>query len=174
MQTLELCCPRNFARRAVIALLFFATALFAQAPQGEIHLQVKDPSGAPMEATGKLESLGAGVARDFQTDPQGIVVLGSLPFSRYRLQVSKSGFTTQSITINLESATPVTRAVSMEIGAQAGKVDVISETPLAGTELQINQIAAPVQTATAADIQNSGALDLADFMNRKLNGVFIN
>ena len=51
---------------------------------------------------------------------------------------------------------------------------MVSETPLAGTDLQINQIAAPVQTATAADIENSGALDLADFMNRQLNGVFIN
>jgi outer membrane receptor protein involved in Fe transport len=174
MQTLELCCPRNFARRAVIALLLFATALFAQAPQGEIHLQVKDPSGAPMEATGKLESLGAGVARDFQTDQQGMAVLGSLPFGRYQLQISKSGFTTQSIRVNVQSNAAITRVVSMEIGAQSAAVDVVSETPLAGSDLRINQIAAPVQTATAADIENSGALDLADFMNRQLNGVFVN
>ncbi len=53
-------------------------------------------------------------------------------------------------------------------------MDVVSQTPLAGTDLEINQIAAPVQTATAADIENVGALDLADFMNRRLNGVFIN
>ncbi len=92
-----------------------------------------------------------------------MVVLGSLPFGRYRLQVSKSGFTTQSVTIDVQSATPVTRTISMELGAQAAKVDVVSETPLAGTDLQINQIAAPVQTATAADIENSGALDLSRF-----------
>src|ERR1700735_2637888 len=62
----------------------------------------------------------------------------------------------------------------MQICSQSGKVDVVSETPLAGTDLEINQIAAPVQTATAVDIENSGALDLSDFMNRQLNGVFIN
>ena len=47
-------------------------------------------------------------------------------------------------------------------------------TPLAGTDLAVDQIARPVQTATAADIENSGALDLADFMNRRLNGVYLN
>src|SRR6202042_3319657 len=60
------------------------------------------------------------------------------------------------------------------LGSQASKVDVVSATPLEGTDLSINQIAGPVQTATAADVAKSGALDLADFMNRRLNGVFIN
>ena len=155
MQTLD---PRRsgaIAHRLFAAFLFFLSALFAQAPQGEIHLQVKDPSGAPMEAAGKLENLGAGIARDFQTDPQGMVVLGNLPFARYRVQISKSGFTTQSITVNVQSTAAITRVVSMEIGAVAATVDVVSETPLAGTDLQINQIAAPVQTATAADIETS-------------------
>jgi outer membrane receptor protein involved in Fe transport len=155
-------------------LLFAALALLAQSPQGEIRLQVKDPSGAPMQASGKLENVAGGLARDFQTDSQGAVVLGNLPFGRYRLLLSKSGFTTQSVTINVQSAAPIARTISMEIGTQASKLDVVSETPLAGTDLQINQIAAPVQTATAADIENSGALDLADFMNRGLNGVYVN
>jgi outer membrane receptor protein involved in Fe transport len=174
MQTLELAGPRSFTRRLFMALLLFSTALMAQAPQGEIRLQVKDPSGAPMEASGRLQSVGGGVARDFQSDAQGNVVLGNLPFGRYRVQISKAGFATQSLAIDVPSAAPVVRAVSMEIGAQAGKVDVISVTPLAGTELQINQIAAPVQTVTAVDIENGGTLNLSDFMNRRLNGVFVN
>ena len=37
-----------------------------------------------------------------------------------------------------------------------------------------DQIPAPVQTATDADIENSGALDLSDFLNRRLNGVHVN
>ncbi|MGD0135388.1 MAG: carboxypeptidase-like regulatory domain-containing protein, partial [Bryobacteraceae bacterium] len=121
-----------------------------------------------------MESTTGGAARDFQTDAQGGIVLPNLPLGRYRLRVSKSGFTAQSVVIDVDSATPVARNISMEIGAQAAKVDVVSETPLAGSDLQINQIAAPVQTASASDIDNSGALDLGDFMNRKLNGVFIN
>src|SRR5262245_44355382 len=53
-------------------------------------------------------------------------------------------------------------------------VTVIGTTPLAGVELQPNQFPAPVQTATAADVQNSGALDIADFLNRRANGVHLN
>lgn len=103
-----------------------------------------------------------------------MVVLGGLPFGQYRVQISKSGFTTQSITVNVQSAAAISRVVNMQIGAQAASVNVVSETPLVGTDLNIDQIAAPVQTAMAADIENSGALDLADFMNRQLNGVYIN
>src|ERR1700723_1111880 len=100
MQSLEL--------RRVAALVLVTATLWGQAPQGEIRLQVKDPSGAPMQASGRLESTPGGVARDFQTDPQGNIVLGNLPFGQYRLQVSKSGFTTQTVAIDVQSATPVT------------------------------------------------------------------
>ncbi len=31
-----------------------------------------------------------------------------------------------------------------------------------------------IQTASAKDIENSGAIDLSDFMNRNLNGVYVN
>lgn len=127
-----------------------------------------------MQATGRIESLRAGVARDFQSDAQGKVTLPNLPWGRYRVQVSKSGFTTQTMTINVQSATAITRVINMEIGAQTANVNVVSQTPLVGSDLTRNQIAAPVQTATAADIENSGAVELGDFLNRQLNGVFVN
>jgi len=53
-------------------------------------------------------------------------------------------------------------------------VTVVGITPLAGVELPPNQIPAPVQTATSRDIERSGALDVADFMNLRLNGVHVN
>ena len=31
-----------------------------------------------------------------------------------------------------------------------------------------------VQTATAKDIEDSGAIDLSDFMNRRMTGVYVN
>jgi outer membrane receptor protein involved in Fe transport len=54
------------------------------------------------------------------------------------------------------------------------KVDVIETTPLPGLDLKLEQIPAPVQVAVSADIDASGALDLSDFLNRRLNGVFVN
>src|SRR5208337_1796717 len=56
----------------------------------------------------------------------------------------------------------------------ASTVTVIGATPLPGVDLPLDEIPAPVQTATQADMGKSGSLDLSDFMNRRLNGVYMN
>ena len=53
-------------------------------------------------------------------------------------------------------------------------VDVIGTTPLPGVGLPLEQIPAPVQSATSTDIDRSNALELTDFMNRRLGSVYIN
>jgi outer membrane receptor protein involved in Fe transport len=53
-------------------------------------------------------------------------------------------------------------------------VEVIATTPLPGVDLLLTEIPAPVQTAIDRDIEESGALDLADFLTRRLNGVHVN
>jgi len=57
---------------------------------------------------------------------------------------------------------------------EAPRVDVISTTPLPSLGTAREEIAAPVQTATAEDMKRSQSLDLTDFMNRNLGGVHIN
>ncbi|MBU3694849.1 MAG: TonB-dependent receptor [Rhodocyclaceae bacterium] len=57
---------------------------------------------------------------------------------------------------------------------EAPRVDVISTTPLPTLGTAREEIAAPVQTATAKDLERSQAFDLTDFMNRNLAGVHIN
>ena len=52
-------------------------------------------------------------------------------------------------------------------------IDVIGTTPL-GASLDADRVAGNVQTATAAQIREQGALDLADFMKRNLGSVFVN
>lgn len=53
-------------------------------------------------------------------------------------------------------------------------VDVIGSTPLPGIGQPRNEIAAPVQSARSRDIERSGALELGDFMNRRLGSVHVN
>ncbi len=53
-------------------------------------------------------------------------------------------------------------------------VTVTGTTQLPGIEVPIMTIPAPVQTGTARDIEASGAADIADFLNRRMNGVFVN
>lgn len=157
-----------------LVLLGTAAMVWAQQPAGEVRIQVKDPSGAVVETLGTLRNLSSGVDTNFQTDARGVHDFANLPYGRYRIQISKSGFLTQSIEIEVRGGTPVSRTITLALENTRTKVDVVATTPLAGTDLAINQIAGPVQTATAADVRNSGALELGDFMNRHLNGVFVN
>ncbi len=53
-------------------------------------------------------------------------------------------------------------------------VEVVGTTPLPGIGQPLSEMAAPVQTATHRDIAASGALELGDFMNRRLGSVHVN
>jgi outer membrane receptor protein involved in Fe transport len=57
---------------------------------------------------------------------------------------------------------------------EASQTVVITATPLAGSEVDRKAIPAPVQTATARDIEDSHALDLTAYMNRRLGSVYVN
>jgi outer membrane receptor protein involved in Fe transport len=54
------------------------------------------------------------------------------------------------------------------------KTEVIETTPLPGVDLPLEAIPAPAQTALSADIVNSGSLEVADFLNRRMTSVFVN
>jgi len=171
-----------------IRLLFLALVLLAigtpaqaqssgNAPRqltGELRLEVKDPSGKAIEASGKLDNLLTGVSRSFQTDAQGKHAFEILSYGRYRLEVSKDGFATQSVLIDVQSATLITRIVTLALSTLAFNMDVIATTPLPGVDRDPNEIPSPVQAATWRDIEQSGALELSDFLNRRLSGVHIN
>jgi outer membrane receptor protein involved in Fe transport len=155
-------------------ILSATVALQAQRPTGEIRLVVKDPSGAAMQASGSLRNPATGIARAFQTDARGAYAFENLPYGRYRLEVVKNGFTPESSLIDVQSATPISRTIQMVLASQASEIDVVAPTALPGTDLALDDIPAPVQTGSARDIEQSGSLDLADLLNRRLNSVHIN
>src|SRR3989442_1609065 len=53
-------------------------------------------------------------------------------------------------------------------------VEVLGTMPLPGVDLMLDDVPAPVRSVTAGEIEKSGALDLADFLNRRLAGVHVN
>jgi outer membrane receptor protein involved in Fe transport len=157
-----------------IALWGSTNAVARQVISGEIRLQVVDPSGAGMEASGKLLGPSPGMERVFQTDAQGTATFNNLPYGAYRIEISKEAFAMQSVRIDIESPTPVSRTVTMQLGTATATVDVVATTPLVGSDLSLKQIPAPVQSATQEDLNNSGALDLSQLLNQRLSGVNIN
>ena len=170
------------ARRLLLLTVFLSLSIAAQARPGarttqsfgELRLEVKDPSGKALEAAGKLDNLATGVSNGFQTDSQGKRTFEGLAYGRYRLEVSREGFATQSMLINVQSNETVTRAVILALSSLAYKSDVIATTPLPGVDLEPNEVPTPVQAATKRDIEMSGAINLSDFLNRRLSGVFVN
>src|SRR5712671_54986 len=64
-------------------------------------------------------------------------------------------------------------AAKSPVEATGTSVDVVGTLPLPGMGLSRAEIPAPVQVGTSKDIQDSGALDLSDFLNRRLTDVHI-
>jgi outer membrane receptor protein involved in Fe transport len=159
----------------ILGISLAAVCLWGQTPTGEIRVEVRDPSGAPMEASGQLKNVATGADRAFRTDAQGAYIFEDVPSGAYRLTVSRDGFATQTIPVDVKTGKTVERTVKMALGhAPQTQVDVVETMPLPGVDLSAEQIAAPVQMASQADIEKSGALDLPDFMSRRLNGVYLN
>ena len=166
----------------VSALLVFAFAVsaYCQAPVpagsggGALRLEVVDPAGKAVEAAGRLMELATGVERRFRTDAAGRASVEALAPGRYRLEVRAEGFASQSALIEVNSTTPLVRRVGLTVGALAFAVDVVSATPLAGSDLDAREVAAPVQAAQQRDLDASNALDLSEFLSRRLRGVHLN
>ena len=124
--------------RAVRPALFVAVAglslapFQAQAQTGGIRIEVKDPSGAVMEASGKVENIASGVSRTFRTDPKTPYEMSGLPFGVYKLEVSQAGFRTQTEVVEVDSAGPVEKTISLAIGTGAFQLNVVGVTPLGG------------------------------------------
>jgi outer membrane receptor protein involved in Fe transport len=160
--------------RASILLMWLTVFLHGQSPTGELRIEVDDQSGAGMKVSGKLENSAAGFHRNFQTDNRGRFVLSNLPAGTYVLQVTKAGFAPQSVSVEVQAGAPVERSLTMTLAGASFEMNVAAATPLTGTDLPLDQIPAPVQTATGRDLESSGAPDFSSFLNRRAGSVNIN
>ncbi|MEA1146309.1 carboxypeptidase-like regulatory domain-containing protein, partial [Klebsiella pneumoniae] len=74
---------------------------------GEIRLIVTDPSGAPVEVSGRLDHVASGNSKRFRTSSQGRATLGGLPFGKYHLEIGKSGFAREIVDLDVTSTSPL-------------------------------------------------------------------
>ena len=144
----------------------------AQVPTGEIRLEVKDPTNAAVQASGQLR--GSKQDRQFEPMPRALQKSHLFPTAVIGWISPKIGFATQIIELEVTSATPVSKVITLALARSRSTIDVVDTTPLPGVDLTLDQIAAPVQSITQLDLARSGALDLSDLLNRRLNGVHMN
>jgi outer membrane receptor protein involved in Fe transport len=80
--------------------------------------------------------------------------------------------------VSAQSTSDASQKPSQQPTAQpqtfATTVTVVETAPLPGVDVPIEKVPAPVQTATADEIERSKALDLSSFLTRRFNAVFAN
>lgn len=139
---------------------------------GEINLQINDPSGAALQASGSL--IGPHTRRQFVTGTTGKVSLSNLAFGKYQIYISSTGFASQTLSVEVNSVSPVTRTVALPLQTTTTNITVYSATPIGQVSQPRNQIPFPVQGLTDRNLETSNALDLADLMNKRLASVYVN
>lgn len=154
-------------------LAAFSAIAAAQTPAAPVRVEVRDTTGAPLEAAVRLVPA-QGAAREGRADAQGSATFDAVPYGAYRVEVRQKGFAEQTAPLDIRGAAPVVLRVTLELRASRFSVDVVGSTPLGAEDQPLEQIPAPVVRLKRDDLDESGAAAAPDLLNRRLNGVHIN
>jgi TonB-dependent receptor-like protein/carboxypeptidase family protein len=113
----------------LFALLWMA-AQFGQGNTGELRLTVTDPAGLPVQSAVELVSDANQLRQSLETDPEGTLVAKRLPFGRYRVEVSRTGFTTSAGLVDLQSVLPTEYHVTLSLAPLQAQVTVAPDATL--------------------------------------------
>ena len=102
----------------------------AQRISGELRLQVTDATGAGLHATGRIIGRTAGVDRTFETDEAGRSIVRALPPGRYELTIRSEGFSSKTISIEIQSQLPLEQRISLDVVPLSTTIEVKDETLL--------------------------------------------
>jgi hypothetical protein len=116
--------------RIIGALFFawvFALPAVAQRDRGELQIEVHDPQGATLSASGELISEGNQVHLNFVVGDDGRYAAQDLAFGVYRLSVSRSGFVPTVQRVEIRSMVP--QHLSLTLGLKPVETQLqVSET----------------------------------------------
>src|SRR5438132_4699541 len=121
--------------RAAVVLLLATIPSLAELPTATILSVVKDSSGAVIPGTSlTITNIDTSLTRTGRSAEDGSYRFPALPVGRYRLEVTKEGFSALARTgITLEVAQEAAIDVVLEVGSPAQTVTVAEEVPLVQT-----------------------------------------
>lgn len=106
---------------------FLALPAAAQRDRGELQIEVRDPQGAVLSASGELVSEGNQFHLDFTVGDDGRYAAQDLAFGVYRVSVSHSGFVPAVQLVDIRSIVP--QHLSLTLGLKPVETQVqVSET----------------------------------------------
>ena len=160
--------------RIIATLLVCAMSLsfvWAQSQNtSQIQGTVQDASGAPVPgAQVKATQTDTGVSREVTSGSDGVYVLSNLPIGPYRLEVTKSGFSTYVQTgIVLQVATNPTVDIALKVGAVNEQVQVDANAAL--VETQATGVGNVMETQRIVELPLNGrvATDLIQYTGAAL------
>ena len=146
-----------------LSLILCAAPLLAQTEAGELRVTVTDPTGLPLTAAVELTSEVNQFKKTYQCGPGGKSPR-RLPFGLYRLQVRREGFTPLSQIIDIHSAVPSERLVTLGIASiETTMVVSDAQTLLDPSRIaSINHIGADALADRPASLPGRSVIDLVN------------
>ena len=113
--------------------LSLALPVFGQANQGELQLNVFDPSGATAKASVRIVSEANQYAATLTTDADGRLVAQHLPFGHYSVEIHQPGFDAVSEPVDISSAIPARHTIQLKLSSIQQSVVVNTDDTLLNT-----------------------------------------
>jgi len=146
------------------AVLVVALGQFAGSNTGELRLTVSDPSGLPLECSVELVSEATAVRQDLRTGADGRLAAKRLPFGTYRLAVLRDGFAPFAELIDIRTALPIERHVTLVLAAVQTQVTVSADDTLVDVRqtAPVRRIGADALQERASALPGRGIVDLVN------------
>ncbi len=147
----------------LVLVLLAAIPLWSQTNKGSISGTISDQSGAVLPgATVTIINLGTGHKIVMQTSDRGAYSALSLDPVEYRIEVEAPGFKKATMDrVKVDTATPVTANLTMQIGARADVIQVTATVPMVNAESGTVAQTISERQITDVPLNNRSALDLA-------------
>jgi hypothetical protein len=133
----------------VACVWLFALPAAAQRDRGELQIEVHDPQGAVLSASGELVSQGNQFHLDFTVGDDGRYAAQDLAFGVYRVSVSHSGFVPSVQLVEIRSIVP--RHLSLTLGLKPVE-----------TQLQVSETETLVDPSTTNAVYTIGSQTIGE------------
>ena len=121
-------------KRILLFFLSFALPLLGQANQGELQLNVLDPTGAATKVSVRIVSEANQYAATLTTTTDGRLVAQHLPYGRYRFEIHQPGFDEVSVSVDVHSAIPALQTIQLKLSSVQQSVVVSTDDTLLNTD----------------------------------------
>ena len=116
----------------------------AQRDRGELQIEVRDPQGASLSASGELVSQGNQFHLSFEIGDDGRYAAQDLAFGVYRVSISRSGFVPTAQLVEIRSIVP--QHITVTLGLKAVE-----------TQVQVNETETLVDTTRTSTVYTIGS-----------------